>query len=413
MLKRKLAGSKPSSPLAPRKKLNSSDKPVERTHTWKFLSVCCLITCGIFIILNPLSISYFDWVSRIDPSQDIHVVISSGCSVQQFWQSESLMWSWKKVNHPGKITRIVSGCENFEAEKLFSQTSVEEANFFFTEDFTKMIDGKPCWFFNKPNGMQKFIKESGVRESVIVLLDPDMTIVKPFDNHLPSSEYHVTEGHPLMSRYALNSVIFGWDFCHGGDCGMSRGDASKYYMGGPPYILHRRDWDRMVDDWVALSEKAFAKGSGGGSSSTFVHTNAEMYGFILSCAQLGLRFSVDNAMMASNTAMHATQELWDLEKVRVMHYAHQYGKDIHSSEKFMRWSKHNHPHDLLINCRDFQMFDEHMYMEQFELAPKHKFALENSLVVINKAVRDWRRIFGCEQREFFCPYNDACHGSDF
>merc|ERR1719320_1639919 len=131
---------------------------------------------------------------------------------------------------------------------------------------------------------------------------------------------------------------------------MKRADATKYYMGGPPYILHRRDWEKMVDDWVALSEKAWTKGSGGGASSTFVHTNAEMYGFILSCAQLSLRFRVSNSLMVSNTEMRNFHESWEMEKVKVMHYAHWYGHNIKSSEKWMRWSKHNHPHDLLINC---------------------------------------------------------------
>jgi len=398
----------------PAKRLNSSDKPpddclyfVEKKKT-EIFAMLCLITLAFlaFADYSPVAQS----LTLVDPSQDIHVVISSGCSVQQFWQSETLMWSWKNLNHPGKITRIVSGCKNYEAEVLFTQTSVEEANFFFTKDYTKMVNGKPCWFFNKPNGMREFIKESGVEESVIVLLDPDMTLVKPFDNHLPSSKLHVTAGHPVMASYGLDDSIFDWHICKGNDCDreMSKEDHFEYYMGGPPYILHRDDWLRMVDDWVSLSEKAFAKGAGGGASTTFVHTNAEMYGFILSCAQLGLRFTIDSAIMTSNPSIGPDRERWELDKVVIMHYAHHYGHDTTSSEKWMRWSKHNHPHDLLINCDDWNYFDVEKYMGQFELKPKHQFALEHSMVKVNNAVRAWREKFGCGQQNVFCPYNDAC-----
>jgi len=412
MIKRKIAGKERPRPA---KRLNASDKPPDdflwtiKRRQHEFFAMVCLLTLAFLSFAN-MNVAAQSLTSGIDREHDIHVVISSGCSVQQYWQSETLMWSWKNLKHPGKITRIVSGCKNYEAEVLFTQTSVQEANFFFTKDFTKMVGGKPCWFFNKPNGMQEFIKESGVEESVIVLLDPDMTLVKPFDNHLPTSNLPVTEGHPVMASYGLDHTIFDWHICSGNDCDveMSQDEHLALYMGGPPYIMHRNDWMRMVDNWVDLSEKAFAKGAGGGASTTFVHTNAEMYGFILSCAQLGLRFNIDSGIMVSNPTIGSAREQWDFDKVVVMHYAHHYGKDHTSSEKWMRWSKHNHPHDLLINCDSWDYFDEEMYIDQFQLKPKHLFALQHSLVKVNKAARAWREKFGCGQLELFCPYNDAC-----
>lgn len=348
----------------------------------------------------------------IAPEDDIHVVISSGCSVQQHWQSETLMWSWKNLNHPGKITRIVSGCKNYEAEVLFSQTSVSEANFFFTQDYTKMVNGKPCWFFNKPHGMREFIQKSGVKESVIILLDPDMTIVQPFDNHLPTSKLHVTENHPAAASYGLDARIFDWGICEGGDCSRQLSSSEKLsYMIGPPYILHRKDWEKMVDGWVDISGKAFDHAQGGGSeSTTFVHTNAEMNGFILSSAQLNLRFRSDISIMASDPNIGSYKEAWNLPEVVIMHYAHNYGHDIRSSTKYHRWSKHNHPHDLLINCKAWQYYDEEQYLNQWhDMQPKHKFSLEHSMIPVNRAVKAWRDKFGCDQLDVFCPYNDACH----
>ena len=38
---------------------------------------------------------------------DIHIVISTGCSGYQNWQSEVLLYSWAKVKQPGRITRLL------------------------------------------------------------------------------------------------------------------------------------------------------------------------------------------------------------------------------------------------------------------------------------------------------------------
>ena len=40
---------------------------------------------------------------------DVHVVFTTGCSGYQNWQSETLLYSWARVKHPGRITRIIAG----------------------------------------------------------------------------------------------------------------------------------------------------------------------------------------------------------------------------------------------------------------------------------------------------------------
>lgn len=54
-------------------------------------------------------------------------------------------------------------------------------------------------------------------------------------------------------------------------------DAAANYPVGPPYLMHPRDWARVLDLWVALSPKVY-KGHEG--------ILAEMYGFCIAAAHL-------------------------------------------------------------------------------------------------------------------------------
>lgn len=56
-----------------------------------------------------------------DPSGDdrrLHVVFSSACNNFQHWQSELVLASAKLVGQRGRITRIVSGCHDKDAESV-------------------------------------------------------------------------------------------------------------------------------------------------------------------------------------------------------------------------------------------------------------------------------------------------------
>lgn len=54
-------------------------------------------------------------------------------------------------------------------------------------------------------------------------------------------------------------------------------EATSVYPVGPPYLMHPRDWARVLDLWVALSPKVY-KGHAG--------ILAEMYGFCIAAAHL-------------------------------------------------------------------------------------------------------------------------------
>merc|ERR1712130_359318 len=91
-----------------------------------------------------------------------------------------------------------------------------------------------------------------------------------------------------------------------------------------------------------------------------------------------------------------------------MHYAQNYGHNMDGQIRTAeRWSKHNWPHDLLVNCKEFPLWNETAFFA-LPMDERNEFSLKHSLIPINRAVEAWRAKFGCDQLEKFCPYNDEC-----
>ena len=72
---------------------------------------------------------------------EYHLVFSTGCSLQQNWESYVFFYHAMKVNQPGNVTRLVSGCSQQEEVKLRSyhtrkiKTMSDRFHIFFTDDF--------------------------------------------------------------------------------------------------------------------------------------------------------------------------------------------------------------------------------------------------------------------------------------
>lgn len=123
------------------------------------------------------------------------------------------MYSWARLNHPGQITRIVSGCKSFEEKKSALKTAIisERVHLFYTPEYTPEKQGRHggrgFHYFNKPFSMRKFVTEIDIAESVLVLLDPDMIITKVFNYNLPDvgEQYQVRKGHPVSQKYGIGA----------------------------------------------------------------------------------------------------------------------------------------------------------------------------------------------------------------
>eukprot|EP00497_Spongosphaera_streptacantha_P000526 TRINITY_DN1342_c0_g2_i2.p1 TRINITY_DN1342_c0_g2~~TRINITY_DN1342_c0_g2_i2.p1 ORF type:complete len:223 (-),score=50.44 TRINITY_DN1342_c0_g2_i2:27-695(-) len=107
--------------------------------------------------------------------EDIHLVVSCGCTDYQHWQAEVQLQSWVRLHHPGQITRLISGCRTEEERESMTKTSVTSGrvNFFFTPEFSPpksavvQSGNKPYWFLNKPNSVNDWLSFVKVHESVI------------------------------------------------------------------------------------------------------------------------------------------------------------------------------------------------------------------------------------------------------
>jgi hypothetical protein len=132
------------------------------------------------------------------PRPEYHVVFSSGCNLQQHWESYVFFYHAFKVNQPGNVTRLVSGCTEDEEQELRQfheekiRTMSERFHVFFTPNFG---GGGPFEadykYNNKPNSVYLWMKETlgmdqrnrnrtnDVEDGIIFLLDPDMILLRP------------------------------------------------------------------------------------------------------------------------------------------------------------------------------------------------------------------------------------------
>jgi len=116
----------------------------------------------------------------------MHIVFSTDCSFFQDWQTLVVFHSAIHAKQPGDITRIASGCsEERQTElKALYATLYPQYHVHFTPDYKMDNKTKKKYdFYNKPYGLHHWLKyadppiASGV---VVILIDPDMIILRPF-----------------------------------------------------------------------------------------------------------------------------------------------------------------------------------------------------------------------------------------
>jgi len=130
-----------------------------------------------------------------------------------------MFWNWKNVGSRGRITRIASGCHTDEDREQVRKTAVEDdrIGMYIVEE----AENKEHKWLNKPVGLQEFFSTANVQESILILLDPDMIIVKPFDVK------NVSEGNPVAQKYGIGTKWLNWNLCDTEMCKISERDAWK------------------------------------------------------------------------------------------------------------------------------------------------------------------------------------------
>ena len=131
-------------------------------------------------------------------SSPYHIIFSSGCSTFQDWQSYVFFYHVLLSGQEGHVTRIASGCSSSTEEKSLHDIFAEEIesmrpgyhHLHLTPDFSNVPKKvkKPFKYFNKPFGVRHWMEHAlGYPDnhelhddSVIILLDPDQILLRPF-----------------------------------------------------------------------------------------------------------------------------------------------------------------------------------------------------------------------------------------
>jgi hypothetical protein len=208
------------------------------------------------------------------------------------WQSYLFFFTAMRVNQPGIITRIASGCteEQLVQEKEWHESHIQNVmsdrfRIHFTPDYSGEKDYK---FFNKPFGFRHFLehgefmvdnnREFSRPDDIVILCDPDFLLLRPitddFSNenetlihdtrkilldHRSKGKRIVEHGNPFAQTWdglGTTWLTYNIEEIAGEDSPARHGDESDttlFYMVGPPYIGTGRDMLNIAVKWTEFA----------------------------------------------------------------------------------------------------------------------------------------------------------------
>ena len=205
-------------------------------------------------------------------SSPYHTVFSTGCSIFQDWQSYVFFYHVFQSGQEGHVTRISSGCSADDEKKLKAVFSDEiesmrpdkKNHLHLTPDFSRVPkkDKKPFKYFNKPFGTRHWMENvlgypdnhKLHDDSIIILMDPDQIMLRPFTNDFTNSSEHWKVKEPKFKLKVEHGSPFSQQFGYGLQwltkvdpeyvfkkvglptpvSNMSRSEAYDYYMAMGP-----------------------------------------------------------------------------------------------------------------------------------------------------------------------------------
>lgn len=269
-----------------------------------------------------------------------HLIFSTDCSEFQHWQSYLLFHSAFKVDQPGTITRIASGCSDEDAvtarkwhDEHISSVMGEQFLLHLTPHFSgvKDADGKTIGdykFFNKPFGLLHWLEHAigfadgsensdgsgsgplNNEDDVVILIDPDMVLLRPitgdFSNdrdvvigkrHQKNRKMKVEHGSPFAQKYGFGTQwrTFNLHEIAGEDSPskkVSQPDGGSFYPAGPPYLGTVRDMHAIAEKWSEFVPRVHKE---------YPYLLAEMFAYCIAAAHLELPHQIVDSLMVSNT----------------------------------------------------------------------------------------------------------------
>mmetsp|Transcript_20456 Transcript_20456/g.38788 ORF Transcript_20456/g.38788 Transcript_20456/m.38788 type:complete len:488 (+) Transcript_20456:206-1669(+) len=263
---------------------------------------------------------------------DYHVVFSTSCTDQQNWESFVFFYRAFKVQQPGNVTRIASACTPEEAKHQtdFFNKHIRPMNPAFhlhlTPDYGTVAkaNGHYYKYMNKPFGLRHWMEHAlkmnpatmqapnkQTEDSIIILMDPDMILLRPIthdysdvDNHIWAEDKTtpltrvVRHGYPMAQQdgYLSNQWMeLDADFIANRTKDQhepipKRGDGPLHWNTGPPYLATARDMYRIAVRWTEYAPRVVV---------VYPQLFAEMYGFIYATVELKLPFTLVKSIVVS------------------------------------------------------------------------------------------------------------------
>mmetsp|Transcript_673 Transcript_673/g.938 ORF Transcript_673/g.938 Transcript_673/m.938 type:complete len:491 (-) Transcript_673:55-1527(-) len=265
-----------------------------------------------------------------------HLVFSTGCSPFQDWQSYVFFYHVLKSGQEGSVTRIAS-CGDPDDAKALRKLHDEEIRVMsdrfylhITPEYSRsIVPGKNYKYYNKPFGMLDFMQnvlkypteESKKHDdTIILLLDPDQMIVRPFTNDFSNStevwrpsksklpkRTKVEHGSPFAQQYGFGmqwKTKVNATYVANGPTrveNMDVDEARGHYVLGPPYIATARDMYKITEKWTEFCPRVHDQ---------YPHLLAEMFAYCFAAAHLNLPHRVAQSFMVSDPG--AGGEGWKL-----------------------------------------------------------------------------------------------------
>lgn len=256
-----------------------------------------------------------------------HVVFSTGCSPFQDWQSYVFFYHAWKSGQQGNVTRVASCGNPKDAATVRAlhdaqiRIMSDRFSLHITPEYSKLVKPPLTYkFFNKPFGMldflenvMKFPSAEGARlhdDTIILLLDPDQMIIRPFTNDFSQSTEvwrptkskipvysKVEHGRPFGQQYGFGlqwKTKVDAKYVANGTTRVEDMDMEEvrgHYALGPPYIATARDMYAIAKKWTEFVPRVH---------DNYPHLLAEMFAYCFAAAHLGLPHRVAHSFMVSD-----------------------------------------------------------------------------------------------------------------
>jgi peptidyl serine alpha-galactosyltransferase len=266
--------------------------------------------------------------------ENVHIVLSTGCTPHQHWQSYVFFYHAMVSGQRGQVTRIASGCSDDEALELqrlhqeqIVATMSDRFHLYFTTEYNNVIPGKYYNFFNRAYALRHWMtnelkyseKPDLYDDTVFVLLDPDQIILRPFVRdytdqkelwHTPDGFTKVARGQTMAQAYDMGAewrTMINMTHILGSDAPSSARtwtdqDILDHFMIGAPYIAVGYDMYRIASTWAEFSIPVYEVTNG-----AFL---TEMYAYSAVVAHLDLPPQLANSFMVSNVVAYGEAWWW-------------------------------------------------------------------------------------------------------